>query len=139
MLRGRNDSESKPPGSTPAGGAFQAGDSGFPSPDQPYATDEHPTGILFYHGKVSFFLPYHLLQTMRYEQDKLSLVFATDNVEVTGRGLHTLYVQLARQKVYRVIEQGERYAAINEAAVMIVRIERSQRTRDKKESPDDPF
>lgn len=139
MLRRRNQIENKPPGSEPRRMPTAPADSGFPGTEQPYSTEEHPTGVLFYHGRLSFFLPYHLLQTMRYESDKLLLVFATDNVELTGRGLHALYVQLAKQKVFRVVEQGERYAAIAGDGLFIARIEREQRTRDKKETPDEPF
>jgi|CZKV01.1.fsa_nt_gi hypothetical protein len=134
MLRRQSEMEIAPPGSGLALAPPPVTDSGFPGTDQPCAAEEHPAGILFYHGKLSFFLPYHLLQTMRYEPDKLTLVFATDNVELSGRGLHALYVQLARQKISRIVEQGERYAAIAEDGLCITRLNRVQRTRDKKSS-----
>ena len=134
MLRRQNEIEIAPPGSGPALAPPPATDSGFPGTDQPCAAEEHPAGILFYHGKLSFFLPYHLLQTMRYEPDKLTLVFATDNVELSGRALHALYVQLARQKISRIVEQGERYAALAGDSLFIARLDREQRTQDKKTS-----
>jgi len=131
MLRRRTQIENHPPGSQPKLVPAAPADAGFPGTDQPYGTDEHPTGVLFYHGRLSFFLPYHLLQTMRYDPDQLLLVFATDNVTLTGRGLHALYVQLAKQKVFRVVQQDERFAAIAGDSLFIARIEREQRTRDK--------
>jgi hypothetical protein len=90
-------------------------------------------GVLFYQGKTSFFLPYHLLQTMRYEPERLILVFASDEVSVVGRGLHELYVQLAAQRVCRIMEQGERYASVSEAATLIGRIERTPRNKSEQQ------
>ena len=139
MLRRQNQIENHPPGSQPRLVPAAPADAGFPGPDQPYGTEEQPKGVLFYHGKLSFFLPYHLLQTMRFEPDQLLLVFATDNVTLIGRGLHALYVLLAKQKVFRIVEQGERYDTIAGDGLFIARIEREQRTRDKKEGPDEPF
>jgi hypothetical protein len=132
MLRGRNPAEAPTPAAAPAPPAT-ASAAGFPTPEVPYSTEERPVGILFYHGQTSFFLPYHLLQSMQYESGKLCLVFASDDVEVVGRGLHELYLQLAAQKVFRLVEQGERYACLVEVGTVITRIERTPRR-----NPDQP-
>ncbi len=128
MLRGRTETELPRAGPGLAVTPLPPAVGGFPSPEQPYATDERPVGVLFYQGRTSFFLPYHLLQTMRYEPDRMTLVFASDDVAVVGRGLHELYVQLAAQRVSRITEQGERFASLSEAATLISRIERTPRT-----------
>ena len=96
---------------------------GFPTGDQPYAVDERPAGVLFYQAKESFFLPYLLLHAMQLTADKLTLTFAPADVVIEGHGLHSLYVQMAAQRVSRVVEQGERYADIADAPVHISRIE----------------
>ena len=64
---------------------------------------------------------------MRLGEDSLTLVFATDEVVIAGRGLHALYLHLADQKVKRVHEQGERYRELSEAPVFIEKIERRPR------------
>jgi hypothetical protein len=102
---------------------------GFPGRDQAYATDERPPGILFYQAEESFWLPYHLLQAMQCRPDRLALAFASDDVVLIGRGLHELYLQLARQAVWRIVEQGERYAGISNAPVFVARIERTAADR----------
>lgn len=56
--------------------------------------DDPALGILFYRAKQSFYLPYHLLQAMRYEADQITLIFAAQDVVINGRGLHQLYRQL---------------------------------------------
>jgi hypothetical protein len=118
MLRGKSETiEETPP---PYGSKIEAG---FPGIEVPFLTDEHPTGIAFYRGKESFFLPYHLLQTMRCQPDQLTLTFATVDVVVTGRGLHQLYARLAAQQVSRIVEQGDRYAAVSEDLVHISKLE----------------
>jgi hypothetical protein len=133
MLRGRTETELRPPGITGSATHLPPPAGGFPNPEQPYTTDERPVGVLFYQGKTSFFLPYHLLQTMRYEPERLILVFASDEVSVVGRGLHELYVQLAAQRVCRIMEQGERYASVSEAATLIGRIERTPRNKSEQQ------
>ena len=134
MLRGPTDTNPPPPSGARVPTATTAG-GGFPTGDQPYDSDERPVGVLFYQGKESFFLPYYLLQTMRYQEGRLTLVFAPDEVEVHGRGLHELYVLLAAQRVWRVVEQGPRQAAISEAVVVVTRIERKARQSDNGQLP----
>lgn len=90
--------------------------------DQPYATGDRPMGVMFYRAKESFFLPYSLLQAIRFEQEKLTLSFVSGDVEIEGRGLHQLYVELAAQTVSRIVEQDERYACTSEAPIFIARI-----------------
>lgn len=85
-------------------------------------------GVHFYALKETFYLPYGALQTMRLSEESLTLVFATDEVGITGRGLHALYVHLADQRVKRVHEQGERYRELSEAPVFVERIERRPRS-----------
>jgi hypothetical protein len=119
MLRGKTDS------SQPAAPAIQAAsDNDIPSLDQPYSTGERPPGILFYQPKQSFWLPYLLLQRMEFAADELRLAFAAEDVVIRGRSLHPLYVEAARQKLFRVVEQGERYAALSPEGTLITEIER---------------
>lgn len=133
MLRGRIDPSPAPTASVPTAPAAPSATTGFPAPDQAYATDERPAGILFYKANASFWLPYHLLQTMHCQADRLVLTFATDEVVLVGRGLHELYVHLARQAVFRIVEQGERYAQVSEAAVLVTRIDRTPTEREEKQ------
>ena len=107
-----------------------AADVEVPGIDQPYSTGERPPGVRFYRGRTSFWLPYFLLQGMRYEAEKVTLQFASEDVVIDGRGLHGLYVELARQAVARVVEQGERYASISDAATHVTRISEIPRTRE---------
>ena len=120
MLRGKPDPMQLAETSPPYGAKAQ---SGFPGLEQAFSTEEHASGISFYQSKECFYLPYHLLQSMRFKEEKLTLVFATDEVVITGRGLHQLYVQLAAQQVSRIVEQGERYATVSDALVHISKIE----------------
>lgn len=131
MLRGRENESGQPVKASTAKpvGAELAG---FPGLDQPYAIDERPPGILFYRAKEGFFLPYTLLQSMKCERAQLTLKFASDDVLITGRGLHELYVQLAAHRVWRVVEQGERYAQVSEMALFVATLERIPRTRKQK-------
>ena len=125
MLRGRLDTENRPVAVDAGAAVNPSPAAGFPPPDQAYATEERPSGILFYLAKESFWLPYHLLQTMQCQPDRLTLTFATDELVLVGRGLHELYVHLARQSVWRIVEQGERYAQVSEAPVFVTRIDRN--------------
>lgn len=119
MLRGQSDQPCATPAAPAAAAAVRTDHPGI---EQPYATGERPPGILFYRGQSGFWLPYHLLQGMRCEPEKLTLTFASAEVVIEGRGLHSLYVELAHQVVWRVIEQGTRYAAVSEGATCISRI-----------------
>lgn len=136
MLRGRTEPEPSPSGKeAPPPSPVTTG---FPARDQAYATDERPAGILFYPARSSFWLPYHLLQTMHCQGDRLVLVFATDEVVLIGRGLHELYVHLARQAVWRIVEQGERYAALSDAAVFVARLERTPKEQQQHRRESEP-
>ena len=82
------------------------GTSGLPPADSAFATEpERPPGIRFYRAKESFFLPYSLLQTMRWQGQRITLAFVHDDVVIEGEGLHALYVDLAEFKVARIREQ----------------------------------
>lgn len=116
MLRRLNESLTEPP---PASSEAAA----FPSLELPFVLEDRPCGIRFYQGRTSFFHPYALLQSMRYNADTLTLVFVDADVVLRGRGLHELYVRLAGQRVAWVVEQGDRYAVASDAAVHISRIE----------------
>lgn len=131
MLRGRTQ-ELQPdarPASTVKPSAPEV--AGFPGPDQPYATDAHPPGVLFYVASASFFLPYHLLQSMDCTSDQLTLRFPKEDVVIAGRGLHELYIQLAAHRVWRVVEQGERYAALSPAGLFVTSIARVTRETEE--------
>ncbi len=131
MLRGPTQPQ-EPPVAAPVV-STPAARSELPGVEQPYAIGERPAGILFYRGQSSFWLPYHLLQGMRYERETLTLKFAPADVVIEGRGLHGLYVDLARQVVGSVVEQGERYAEASDAVVHINRI--VEIPKGDKESP----
>lgn len=96
---------------------------GFPGVEQAFAVEDHPVGVLFYRAKTSFFMPYHLLQTMRFEDNQITVVFAMVGIVISGRGLHQLYTQLAAQRVSLIVEQGARYAGASDAPVHINKIE----------------
>jgi len=100
----------------------------YPGTTEPFVLGHGLAGVHFYALKETFYLSYATLQAMRLGEASLTLVFATDEVVIEGRGLHALYVQLAEQKVKRVHEQGERYEAVSESPVFIQRIERKSRT-----------
>ena len=101
-----------------------------PRVEQPFATGERSPGILFYRSQAGFWRPYFLLQGMRFEPDKLTLHFAAEDVVIDGRGLHGLYVELARQVVWRVVEQGERYATLSRAPTYVMRISEIPKSRE---------
>ncbi len=125
MLRGPSNRPT-PPGSTGRGTQIDPQHPAhLPPRDQPFTIEERPSGIRFYQIKGGFWLPYHTLQCIEFAADKLKLTFITDEVLIFGHGLHELYVRLARQTIGQIIEQGERYAEVNEAPVFIARIERA--------------
>lgn len=107
-------------------------ETGVPSTDVPFQTEERPVGVAFYRVKDSFFLPYHLLQVMRYRPEEIFLKFAHGDVVISGRGLHPLYVQLAAQRVCRIVEQGERYSGADNAVIFIARIQEIPRQKKEK-------
>ena len=125
MLRGKPDPTRLAENPPPYGAKTQ---SGFPGVELAFSTEEHASGISFYQSKECFYLPYHLLQSMRFKEEKLTLVFATADVVITGRGLHQLYAQLAAQQVSRIVEQGDRYAAVSDALVHVSKIEEIPRS-----------
>jgi hypothetical protein len=94
----------------------------YPALTEPFVAGHAPVGIHFYKTEEAFYLPYAALQAMRLKGESLTLIFATDEVQIEGRGLHSLYAQIAAQKVKRVHEQGERYEGDDEVAVFIRRI-----------------
>ncbi|MCI0541408.1 MAG: hypothetical protein L0Z50_39925 [Verrucomicrobiales bacterium] len=98
-------------------------ETGFPPLDQPYILDERSAGVRFYRGRESFFFSYALLQSMKLAEEKLTISFATGDIEIIGRGLHSLYAHFSGQKVACVIQQGERYAGAMETATFVSRIE----------------
>jgi hypothetical protein len=102
--------------------ASTSDETGFPSLDKPFGLEDHPPGIRFYKGRTSFFHPYALLQSMRYQTDLITLSFVDADVTVAGRGLHGLYVHLAEHQVAWIVEQGERYESASDAAAHIRQI-----------------
>ncbi len=93
----------------------------YPTGVEPFAVEDHPMGIAFYKGRESFFLPYALLESIRFQPDKITLCFASRDVVVQGHGLHALYLRLAEYKVARVVEQGDR--CVDEGLVRIMCLE----------------
>ncbi len=78
----------------------------FPGIDEPYASQDRAVGVLFYQAKQGFFLPYHHLQSMDLSATRIAIEYTGETVVITGRGLHGLGVGLARQTIWRVVEQG---------------------------------
>ena len=107
------------------------GASGLPPTDSAFATEpERPPGIRFYRSKESFFLPYSLLHTMRWQGQRITLTFVHDDVVIEGEGLHALYVELAEFKVARIREQEDGKEApekIDVNTIHVTKIERSPR------------
>lgn len=130
MLRGRTDDARVP---AVVAAATPPDDSNLPGLDKPYTTGERSPGILFYLPKQCFWQPYHLLQRMEFKADELTLVFATEDVLIRGRSLHPLYVELARQTVNRIVEQGARYAALSSEGTLVTQIERQPHVADKEQ------
>ncbi len=134
MLRGRADDPRTPQPATaersPAGESTD-----FPGIEQPYMLGERPPGVLFYRAKGSFWLPYHLLQAMDFTSEAIKLAFPDEDIVIEGRGLHPLYVELAWQRVVRIVEQGERFAALAGTSLLIIRIERRPRERESPQQP----
>ena len=120
MLRGRASTETTTAARTPVAAGPDRGE--VAGVEQPYDTGERPAGVLFVRGPTSFWFPYHLLQGMRYEPGKLTLVFAAADVVIEGRGLHGLYLDLARQVVWRIVEQGARYAELSDGPTCVTQI-----------------
>ena len=127
MIRRLNESETPPVASN---------DSAFPSLEQPFTLEERPPGIRFYVGRVNWFHPYILLQSMSYTADSLKIVFAGTDVVIRGRGLHELYRRLADHRVASVVEQGLRHGVANEGTTLVSRIEHFVRSKMKQQQPD---
>ena len=100
----------------------------YPNTSEAFVQAHGAAGVHFYGLKETFYLSYGALQAMRLGEESLTLVFATDEVIIEGRGLHSLYAALAEQRVKRVHEQGERYQEVAESPVFIQRIQRHART-----------
>ena len=100
----------------------------YPSLHDPFALGAAPAGIHFYRPKEAFYLPYASLQVMRLDDESLTILFATDEVIIEGRGLHSVYAQIANQNVSRVHEQGERFEESSEAPIFIRRIRHQARS-----------
>lgn len=105
-------------------------DAGAAEEGLPFALEDRPPGVAFYRAKESFYHPYALLQSMRWQEAKLTLRFATLDVEITGRGLQIIYAHLAAHRLARLTEQGDRYAAVATTAVYVNRIAEVPRDTD---------
>jgi hypothetical protein len=82
----------------------------WPTGESPFATAERPAGIRFYRAKESFFRPYLSLRAMHLQEAELTLFFGEEDVVVSGRGLHALYVAAAEHRVAWICDQGQRFA-----------------------------
>lgn len=99
----------------------------YPAPIQAFDLEPNSVGIHFYRSDEAFYLPYSTLQAMHLKGDDLNLIFATDEVRIHGRSLHSLYVFLSEHRVHRVHEQGDRYEGLD-SAVYVRQLERVPRT-----------
>lgn len=97
----------------------------YPGIENAFSVEERALGIQFYQAKTSFFLPYTLLKGMEYTATRITLEFPDESVAITGKNLHPLYLGFARQKVWRVVEQGDGLVAPGAQIVAIRRILRS--------------
>jgi hypothetical protein len=122
MLRRKSPSDSTAAAQPPAKDLVL-----YPDLAAPFVLGYAPVGVHFYRPKEAFYLPYASLQAMRLDGELLTLSFATDEVVIEGRGLHSLYAHLAEQKVKRVQEQGERYEQVDDGGTFIRSIERRLR------------
>lgn len=132
MLRGKTE---ETPLAGHAAATTPADETKLPGLENPYTTGERSPGVLFYLPKHSFWHPYHLLQRMEFKTEELRLVFASEDVVIRGRSLHPLYVELARQTVSRLVEQGARYAALSAEGTLVTQIERQPHLEDKQQQP----
>lgn len=126
MLRG----PSIPVGNCGAVGTPNPNGENFSDDERPFTLEERPPGIVFYRAKDSFWHPYALLQSVRWQEDELTLRFSTLDVEINGRGLQIIYAHLAAHRLARLNEQGERYAAVATTAVYVSRITEVPRAKE---------
>ena len=134
MLRGKIE-DPPVPALASAAATPPEDDRDIPGLERPYTTGDRPPGILFYRPKDSFWQPYHLLQRMEFSTEELKLVFASEDIIIRGRSLHPLYLELARHTVGRVVEQGERYAALSPEGTLVTHIERQPHSDDQQQPP----
>ena len=102
----------------------------FPGEEEPFAKEERPSGIRFYQQKQGFFHAYHRLQSMTYSAERLALEFPEETVVITGRGLHGLYVGVARAQISRIVQQGDPPGTQPTHVVRIRRVPRPVRGRE---------
>lgn len=102
----------------------------FPSEEEPYAKEDRPVGIRFYVEKQGFFHPYYRLQSMTYAAERLAIEFPEETIVITGRGLHGLYVGVARAQVSRIVQQGDHPGTQPTHVVRIRRVPRPVRGRE---------
>lgn len=98
---------------------------GIPSQRAAFETADHPAGIRFYRPRDTFFFPYHAMQWMSWEDQRISLSFPENEVVIEGQALHRLYVALAQQRVAVVVQQ----AIPPGEGVFVQRIQRVPRNR----------
>lgn len=98
----------------------------YPSLDQPFETHSCAHGILFYLPKESFYLTYHLMETMSFSGDQMVLSFTDCQVIIRGRALHTLYHLIAERRISAIFEQAQRHDAVHDCPVRVTRIERAE-------------
>jgi hypothetical protein len=123
MLRRNSPPESSSPAVSAQGKNYVP----FPSDEEPFVLGYGTSGIQFYGLKESFYLPYGSLQAMYLAEGNLRMIYITDEVNLEGQGLHSLYAHIAAQRVKRVHEQGERYRELADGGMFIVRISRNPR------------
>src|SRR4051812_38033454 len=79
----------------------------WPSGDEAIVLGNHPFGIHFYMVKNASFHAYASLRRVQLEDSKLILTFESVVVTLEGEGLHSIYAQIAMQKVRRIHQQEE--------------------------------
>lgn len=89
----------------------------WPAADEAIVLGNHPLGVHFYSIKGATFYSYASLRRMVLEEQKLILTFDSQEVTLEGEGLHSVYAQIAMQKVRRIHQQPETFRA--EAKIFI--------------------
>lgn len=103
----------------------------FPEATGAFVTGQALHGVHFYTAKEARYFAYATLHSMSLRDEVLTLNFSTEQVLIEGRGLHSLYVQLAGHNVSRVHEQGERYEAMHNGGTFIRRIRHHEESNDR--------
>lgn len=81
----------------------------WPAGGEAIVLGTHPLGVHFYTAKSASFHAYSSLRRMVLEEEKLILTFDSREISLEGEGLHSVYAQIAMQKVRRIHQQPEKF------------------------------